>query len=194
MRIYFVTSSDSKANELQDYLATAPAAAAVDVAVLGGDTSEVLDRDIDTIVTHKALAAYSSVGLPCVVEHSGLFMDALPGLPGGLGQIIWNAVGERMCTFLRPEDSRAATARSVLGYCDGRVVHLFSGETRGLVAERARGDYAFNWDQIFIPDGADRTYGEMGLTEKRRTSPAHKAWDRLFAALLDEIKHGVHSR
>lgn len=194
MKVYFVTSSESKQKELADFLASAPESASLDIAVLSGDLSEILDRDIDTIVTHKALGAYSDVGLPCVVEHSGLFMDALPGLPGGLGQIIWNAVGERMCEFLRPEDSRAATARSVLGYCDGRIVHLFSGETRGRVAERARGAFSFNWDQIFIPDGSEQTYGEMGLEEKRRTSPAHKAWSKMLEALLEELKHGTARR
>ena len=193
MKVYFVTSSELKRKELSDFLSSESNDTTVDIAALNGDLAEILDHDIDTIVTHKALGAYSDVGLPCVVEHSGLFMDALPGLPGGLGQIIWNAVGERMCEFLKPEDSRAATARSLLGYCNGRVVHLFSGETRGRVAERARGQYAFNWDQIFIPEGFEQTYGEMGLTEKRRTSPAHKAWSKLRAALLDEIKHGTIS-
>ncbi|MFN7985203.1 MAG: non-canonical purine NTP pyrophosphatase [Vicinamibacterales bacterium] len=190
MKIYFVTSSEPKRREFKDFLASASDVATVEIAVLNGDLDEVLDHDIDNIVTHKALGAYGDVGLPCVVEHSGLFMDALPGLPGGLGQVIWKAVGERMCQFLRPDDSRAATARSVLGYCNGRVVHLFSGETRGHVAECARGEYAFNWDQIFIPDGATQTYGEMSPDERRRTSPAHKAWTKLVSALADELKRG----
>lgn len=189
MKVYFVTSSESKRVELRDFLNSVPDAS-VEIAVLNGALGEVLDHDIDNIVTHKALGAYGDVGLPCIVEHSGLFMDALPGLPGGLGQVIWTAVGDRMCEFLRPADTRAATARSVLGYCNGRVVHLFSGETRGRVADKARGQYAFNWDQIFIPDGAEQTYGEMGAEQKRLTSPAFKAWSKLLAALVDEVKRG----
>jgi XTP/dITP diphosphohydrolase len=191
MRIYFATSSAFKAKELEDFLTTVPLATrgGADIVVYSSDLPEVLESDIDTIVTQKAIDAYQRLALPCVVEHSGLVMDALPGLPGGLGQIIWKAIGDRMCGFLRDADSRAATARSVIGYCDGRHVTLFGGETRGSVAERARGEYAFNWDPIFIPERATRTYGEMGLQEKRKTSPVHKAWLKFFTALSTGDHH-----
>ncbi len=51
------------------------------------------------------------------------------------------------------------------------------GETRGRVADRARGRYKFAWDPIFVPDGASKTYGQMGLEGKRETSPVYRAWD-----------------
>ena len=57
-----------------------------------------------------------------------------------------------------------------------------------------RGAFSFNWDQIFIPDGSEQTYGEMGPEEKRRTSPAHKAWSKMLEALLEELKHGTARR
>ncbi len=193
MKIYFATSSRWKAKELDDFLSTVPATTrgATELVVYSSDLPEILDCDIDRIVTQKAIDGYQRLALPCVVEHSGLFMDALPGLPGGLGQIIWRSVGERMCDFLRSDDSRAATARSVIGYCDGRRVTLFAGETRGSVAEKARGDYAFNWDPIFIPDGSRSTYGEMGLHAKRETSPVHKAWAKFFADLSNGDHHAA---
>jgi XTP/dITP diphosphohydrolase len=81
-----------------------------------------------------------------------------------------------LCGFLNPTDTRAATARSILGYCDGRRIFTYIGETRGRIAEKARGQYAFAWDPVFIPDGADETYGEMGADRKRQTSPGAKAW------------------
>jgi XTP/dITP diphosphohydrolase len=184
MKIYFVTNNSSKAAELQDYLASAPPTTSnVQIVVFQSELFEVLDCDIDRIVTNKAIDAFQRVGLPCVVEHSGLFMDALPGLPGGLGQTIWHSIGDRMCGFLRDTDSRAATARSVIGYCDGRRVTLFRGETRGHIAQQAQGEYSFNWDPIFIPEGSDHTYGEMGMAAKRATSPVHKAWDAFIKSV-----------
>jgi XTP/dITP diphosphohydrolase len=113
-----------------------------------------------------------------------LFIDALNTLPGGVGRIMWDAVGERMCKFLSEGESRTAVARSFLGYCDGRRVKVYVGETRGQVAAQARGSYAFSWDQIFIPDGSQETYGEMGPQKKRATSPLFKAWDALVADTL----------
>ena len=189
MKIYFVTNNTSKAEELQDYLASAPPAVPdFQIAVFQSELFEVLDCDIDRIVTNKALDAFQRVGLPCVVEHSGLFMDALPGLPGGLGQTIWRSIGDRMCGFLHHADSRAATARSVIGYCDGRRVTLFHGETRGQIAQQAQGTRSLNWDPIFIPDGSEHTYAEMDMAAKRATSPVCKAWDAFIksVALADQ--------
>ncbi len=184
MKVYFATSSRPKEIEMHDFLSTLPASArdGIELVVFRSDLPEILDCNIDRIVTQKAIDAYGRLAVPCVVEHSGLLMDALPELPGGLGQVIWRSVGDRMCDFLRDDDPRTATARSVIGFCDGRRVSLFPGETRGRVAERARGEYRFNWDPIFIPEGSDRTYGEMGLEGKRATSPAHKAWALFFTA------------
>jgi XTP/dITP diphosphohydrolase len=116
------------------------------------------------------------------VEHGGIFMDALPGLPGGIGQIIWNAVGDRICSFLGEQDSRGAVARSIIGYCDGKRVRTYTGETRGQITKSARGGYKFNWDPIFIPDGSDLTYGEMGPEKKQATSQSLKAWKAFLKA------------
>ena len=143
--------------------------------------------DIEKIVRQKAVGAFGVMGHPCVVEHGGLFMEALPGLPGSVGKIVWDAVGERLCGFLRDSDSRAATVRCYLGYCDGRRIRVYIGETRGHIADRARGDYKFAWDPIFIPEGQSRTYGEMGLEQKRDTSPIYRAWDAFFKAERERV-------
>jgi XTP/dITP diphosphohydrolase len=196
VKIYFVTNSEFKKKEFMDFVSTVPAnrSANVEFAVLGSELPEMLDSDIDRIVTQKALEAFQRIGLPCLVEHSGLLMDALPGLPGGLGQIIWNSIGDRMCGFLHAGDSRAATARSVIGHCDGRRVHLYEGETRGQIAEQARGTLGYNWDAIFIPEGGTQTYGEMEADVKRQTSPFFKAWSKLVATLVPDDRRPASNR
>ena len=161
------------------------------VLVFSSDLPEILDCDIDRIVTQKAIDGYQQLALPCVVEHSGLFMDALPDCPAGSARSSGRRSAIGCVIFSGVSDSRGATARSVVGYCDGRHVMLFAGETRGKVADRARGDYAFNWDPIFIPEGSDRTYGEMGLQAKRDTSPVHKAWTKFFTALSTGDHHAL---
>lgn len=190
MNIYYVTRSPFKPKEAEDCQIALQGqySAEISIQIVENELQEILHADIDRIVRAKTLEAYRQLALPCIVEHSGLFMDALPGLPGGLGQLIWKAVGDRMCEFLRPGDPRVATARSIIGYCDGQRIRLYHGETCGRVADRARGDYKFNWDPIFIPDGSDQTYGEMGLEKKRATSPAFKAWK---AFLTTEFPSGL---
>lgn len=184
MKIYFVTANHFKINEVHDYLEyfNVGSRLGIDFCTIQQHLNELLHHDIDVIVKQKALQAHQYFGLPCVVEQGGLFMDALPGWPGGVGQVVWEVVGDRLCGFLHAEDSKVAVARSIIGYCDGRRVRTYQGETRGYVAERSRGDYLFRWDPIFIPEGSDQTYGEMGLEKKRATSPAVKAWDAFLNA------------
>lgn len=194
MKIYFVSSNEKKIEEVLNYLKylkdESKPSINIDLGIVRTDIREILDSDIDKIARHKALEAYRHTGFPCLVEHSGLFMKDLPNLPGGIGKIIWEAVGDRMCSFLREEDSREATAVSVIGYCDGRRIRLYRGETLGQIATNSRGDYTFTWDPIFIPDGDKQTYGEMGPENKRATSPSIKAWDAFIETEL-QIHRGL---
>lgn len=41
----------------------------------------------------------------------------------------------------------------------------------------------FQWDPIFIPEGQNKTYAEMGFPEKGKYSQAAKAWQKLVAEL-----------
>ena len=184
MKIYFLTTNRFKVAELEHYAKWRRVTKrhGVELCVVNQDLQEILVPDIELIVREKAVEAYRHMGLPCMVEHGGIYMKALPGLPGSVGKIVWDAVGDRICSFLRDTDSRQATVKSYLGYCDGKDVRVYEGVTRGRIADRARGRYKFAWDPIFIPEDDARTYGEMGLVDKRHTSPAYRAWDKFFAA------------
>lgn len=179
MKIYFVTKNENKQKEAGNHfdIINAKEKFNVELSFVNKSPQEILHHDIEAIVRVKAMEAYRMLGLPCVVEHGGIFIDSLKNLPGGIGHIIWNAVGDRMCSFLNDQDSRNATARSIIGYCDGKKIYTYAGETKGQITKLAKGEYKFNWDPIFIPDGYEKTYGEMGMNDKRDTSQVIKAWN-----------------
>lgn len=130
MKIYFVTTNERKIAESDERLKRFVARVQtqeqvrfeIEIYPFKKHLDELLVLDIREIVRQKALEAYRVVRLPCVVEHGGLFMDAWrpseekTGLLGGIGQIVWDAVGDGMCNFLRKEDGRGAEAQSALGY------------------------------------------------------------------------------
>jgi XTP/dITP diphosphohydrolase len=181
--LYFVTKNKFKGVEVTEYLRSEGVA----VEVIERDIQEILDVDVEAIVRHKVLAAFKELGRPCAVEHGALMIDELKGLPGGLSKPVWDTVGERICSLIEKGASRGATARSVVGYCDGNRIHMFVGNTRGSLAECGRGAYSFQWDPVFIPDGATKTFGELGFPGKAAYSQAKAAWSKLAA----HIKKGI---
>jgi XTP/dITP diphosphohydrolase len=183
MKIYFVTMNDFKAKEVTEYLK----GSSLELQIVPYRIQEILNLDLEVIVKDKVLKAYAHLGHPCVVEHGGLLIQALNNLPGGLSKVVWDNVGDKLCSFLGPTETRSATAQSVIGYCDGQRVHTFKGETKGSLADCARGSYDFQWDPVFIPDGESRTYAELGFPEKAKHSQAAKVWRDFVNSLTPNV-------
>ena len=192
MKLYFMTTNENKGDEAAAFFAKTDVKDAYNIEfhVVKYDVQEILHRDLEFVVRKKTLEAYRYLNQPCLVEMSGLFFDDLPDLPGPLGKIIWSAVGDRMCAFLRKGDTRLATARAIIGYCDGKRIKTYEGNTKGEIAEQARGDYnTSNWDPIFIPEGDKQTYAEMGRERKYKTSPLIKAWRKFIKGEFPDVAH-----
>src|SRR5258708_6919794 len=51
---------------------------------------ELQTKDTKALVRDKALKAFEYLGEPLFVEHTGLYLNYLNGLPGGLTQIFWD--------------------------------------------------------------------------------------------------------
>lgn len=145
------------------------------------DIREPLLCDLCEMVRAKAISAYQAVRVPCVVEHGGLILSGYESenYPGGLTQPMWDALGAEKfvagCAVL----SETATARAVIGYCDGASVITFVGDTRGALRKTAAGDRAFYWDPVFCPDGfGGKSYAEIAdnnLLKKLEISQSIKA-------------------
>lgn len=135
----------------------------------------------------KALAAATATGLPALADDSGLCVDALGGDPGvytadwaekddGSGRDFFMAM-EKVEAALRKEGGvnpyqRGAKFVAVLcmGWPDGHVEY-FRGEVEGQIIWPPRGDAGFGYDPVFLPDGFNRTFGEMTAEEKHTWNP-----------------------
>jgi len=150
----------------------------------GVKTDEPLEVNLETMVRHKAVSAYRSLLMPCIVEHAGLIFSehSASGYPGGLTQPMMDALGAEV--FLRRTSAAGekAIARAVIGYCDGMSVHIFVGDTEGVIASEPRGGREFYWDTIFSPNGlGGDTYAEIssdpsrGVPKKMTVSQSSRA-------------------
>jgi XTP/dITP diphosphohydrolase len=134
----------------------------------------------------KAHAAALATGLPALSDDSGLVIDALGGQPGVYtadwatrpdGSRDFDLAMQRAETAmqqvgaLKPEQ-RTGRFVAVLCLCypDGEAEY-FRGEAEGTLVWPPRGHTGFGYDPVFLPQGHERTFGEMTADEKHGWKP-----------------------
>ena len=141
----------------------------------------------------KALAYSQQTALPCVADDSGLEVEALDGAPGVYSsRYAGPGAGSRdLCEKLLremgkvPEGKRSATFRCFIALAaDGETALGAQGEVRGRIIHEMRGNRGFGYDPVFIPEGRDRTFAQMGPEEKDSLSHRGKA----LAAFKTKLK------
>jgi XTP/dITP diphosphohydrolase len=75
---------------------------------------------------------------------------------------------------------RTAQFRTVISLIVNGEEFQFEGICKGIITETQRGDKGFGYDSIFIPDGIDKTFAEMELTEKNKYSHRKQATSKLI--------------
>ncbi|WP_080684199.1 non-canonical purine NTP pyrophosphatase [Pseudomonas chlororaphis subsp. aureofaciens] len=175
MEIVFLSSNKSKIAEVQAILNKEE----ITVVPSSIKIEEIQSEDVKHLVRDKVLKAFSRIGRPIFVEHTGLYIEALNGLPGGLTQIFWdNLDAEGFIRLVAHAPDSKVIARTVIGYCDGLKIHFFEGDTKGTISTSSKGPTDFQWDCIFIPDGFSQTFAELG-EKKNEISMRKKALEQL---------------
>lgn len=138
---------------------------------------------------------------PVIADDSGLMVDALGGAPGvysaryagegctysdnnvkllaeleGVPSEKRGAGFVTVITMLFPEGSDAVPAAVQEG---DTCVLIARGELRGHIASETRGTEGFGYDPVFIPEGYDKTFAELGTAFKNTISHRAKAIDEL---------------
>jgi XTP/dITP diphosphohydrolase len=162
--------------------------AGVSVVPVNAKVEELQTEDTSRLVKDKALKAFEKIGRPLFVEHTGLYIDYMNGLPGGLTQIFWDTLQADKFTQLFGKDGEnSLIAKTVIGFVDGKKFHTFEGSIKGIVPTEPLGGREFQWDCVFIPEGETQTFAEMGA-KKNEISMRRKALDQ-FASFLKNRGH-----
>jgi len=174
----FVTGNKNKLKEFESILGVKLENSEIDL-------DEIQSIKVEEVAKHKAKQAFQILKQPVIVEDTGLYFEEFNGFPGALIKfLIKNIPLEKICSFLK--ENRKARAVTCIGYCDDNGVKLFIGEIKGIIADFPRGNSDFGWDPIFIPEGNDKTFAEMGEEEKNKVSMRKQALDKLKLFLLDK--------
>lgn len=157
MKIRFVTNNEHKLKEVQSLLTHA------EVIAAKLKIEEIQTNNVEKLVEDKLLKAFKKVGRPVFVEHTGLYISSLNDFPGGLTQIFWDKLqADKFAELLGTCQDTKAIAKTTIGYCDGKKMFLFNGEVSGNIASEPRGNRDFQWDCVFIPNGEEKTFSELG--------------------------------
>ena len=120
-------------------------------------------------------------------DDTGLEIDALGGKPGvytarWAGEPAANR--KKALAELKGETNRGAQFRTVITLIKVSGERLaVSGVVRGRIAEEEYGNGGFGYDPVFIPEGYDKTFGE--LPAEIKNSISHRA--RALQALVKVI-------
>ena len=148
----------------------------------------------------KAAAAAMAAKLPAFADDSGLAVDALDGAPG-IYSARWagpskdfNAAMTRIERLLAERGATEPAQRKAhfvsalcVAWPDGHVEEV-EARVDGTLVWPPRGTAGFGYDPMFLPDGHDRTFGEMTSSEKHGLPPlgmglSHRA--RAFVKLAE---------
>lgn len=139
-------------------------------------------EDGDTFLDNakkKAEALAALTGGWCLADDSGLEVDALAGRPGVrsarfAGEPSSDSKNnELLLQLLEGETNRRARFRCVLFLSDGHTHYQTSGVVNGHISHRPAGAGGFGYDPLFIPDGYQTTFAELGSEVKNTLS--HRA-------------------
>lgn len=139
----------------------------------------------------KANTISLKCGLPCLADDSGLCVDALGGRPG-----VYSAryapnrdFNEGMKMLLKEISDSGSKNRKAHFSCfmalanPNQKTKIFEGRVNGTIAEKPQGNGGFGYDPIFIPEGYDKTFAELGDDIKNKISHRSRALEKLIKEL-----------
>ena len=185
MKIVFATNNKHKLEEIKDILgkdfeivSLAEIGCHEDIPETGLTLEENARQKSTYIVEH-----YNH---DCFADDTGLEVDALNGEPGvhsaryAEGTDHDSEANMRKLLSKRSNvKDRTARFRTVISLIINGVEHQFEGRVEGRIATEKHGKEGFGYDPIFIPEGYDKSFAELGEEVKNQISHRARAVKKL---------------
>lgn len=137
----------------------------------------------------KAEYVFSHFSIPCFADDTGLEVEALQNAPGVYSaryagsQRNSNDNMELLLQNLRGISNRKAQFRTIITLIGLDKIYAFEGVVKGTISTERKGSGGFGYDPVFIPEGHNRSFGEMSLEEKNHLSHRAIAVQKLVSFL-----------
>lgn len=199
MKIVFATNNQHKLQEIREIL---------------GDQFEILSladigchedipetgNTLEANAHQKAEYVFDHYHIDCFADDTGLEVDALGGAPGVHSARYAEGTDHNsdanMAKLLRElgdNDNRKARFRTVISLIQmegGNPVcsreYQFEGVVEGRIDREKHGSEGFGYDPVFIPEGYDKSFAELGEEIKNQISHRARAVKKLAEWLKTE--------
>ena len=128
----------------------------------------------------KSSYIYKNYHLDCFADDTGLEVEALNGAPGVYSARYAGGEGHdaqanmlKLLHELDGKENRKAQFRTAISLILDGKEYLFEGVIKGEIIKEKRSDSGFGYDPVFMPEGYDRTFAELGNDIKNQIS--HRA-------------------
>ena len=136
-------------------------------------------RSLEGNALEKAAFVFQKYGIDCFADDTGLEVEALQGEPGV--DTAHYAGPERdaaknmdlLLKNLGDNQNRNARFRTIFCLFWQGDTFSFEGTVPGKIARDKRGNGGFGYDPVFIPEGYEQSFAELGSEVKNRFS--HRA-------------------
>ena len=192
MQIVFATNNVHKLEEIRDILG-----GGIEVLSLRdiGCTDDIPEtgRTLEENARQKARYVFERYDIDCFADDTGLEVAALDGKPGVMSARYAGGAGHdseaNMAKLLREmsqtADRRARfrTVIALMRHGHEPQTELFEGIVNGVIIREKRGSGGFGYDPLFVPDGFDKTFAELGEGVKNKISHRARAVNKLAEVL-----------
>lgn len=195
MKLVFATNNKHKLDEVRKITSHHP----VEIVSLAeincfDDIPETADT-LEGNALQKAHYIQEKFGLNCFADDTGLEVKALNNAPGvysaryaGPGHDS-EANMKKLLHEMEGKENRKARFRTVIALVWNGKTYTFDGIVNGTITTTKRGENGFGYDPIFIPEGYEQTFAELGNDIKNQISHRAKAVEKLDEFLTQLSDH-----
>lgn len=186
--LVFATNNAHKLEEVRAILGNDFQIASLKEIGCHDDIPETADT-LEGNAMQKAQYIKDKFGMDCFADDTGLEVEALNNAPGvfsaryaGPGHDS-EANMKKLLHEMEGKENRKARFRTVIALLLDGKEYIFEGIVKGNIIEEKRGDSGFGYDPIFVPEGYDLTFAELGNDIKNKISHRAEAVKKLSAFL-----------
>lgn len=179
MKLVFATNNAHKLEEVAAILGDKVELLSLNDINCHEDIPETADS-LEGNALLKSLFVYQNYGLDSFGDDTGLEVEALNGAPGVYSARYAEGEGHdaqanmrKLLHELEGKENRKAQFRTVISLILNRKEYLFEGVIKGEIIRERRGNSGFGYDPVFVPEGYDQTFAELGNEIKNKIS--HRA-------------------